>query len=88
MAFADGIPGQDTFDKYYKNSSKYENSPRDGAISSDASLFHIKPAAPFQQYNLEHIDFFTRHSLNNLLQIHGFRESQCERYDIKWGGNC
>lgn len=206
MVFADGIPGQETFDRYYENRSKYENSLRDGAISSDdadrfrkvagdldryirdrglrilevgastggmlevlkekgfsnlqgidpspvchelakarrisvktqsleelstegaefdlililavlehvrdvhgfiesikgvlssgaflfvqvpdASVFHIKPDAPFQQFSLEHINFFSRHSLNNLMRIHGFEEKECEQYDIKWGGNC
>ena len=39
----------------------------------DATQFADWPDAPFQQFSTEHINFFSGASLQNLMQVHGFR---------------
>jgi len=39
----------------------------------DLEGFHLTNEAPFQEFSTEHINFFTRASLTNLLGRHGFR---------------
>ena len=39
----------------------------------DVSAFSNAPDAPFQQFSLEHINFFSVHSLHNLMIARGFR---------------
>ena len=39
----------------------------------DATQFADWPDAPFQEFSTEHINFFSRCSLVNLMQVHGFR---------------
>ncbi|HUI90545.1 MAG TPA: class I SAM-dependent methyltransferase [Anaerolineales bacterium] len=38
----------------------------------DASNFASSPDAPFQEFSMEHINFFTSQSLTNLMGVHGF----------------
>lgn len=39
----------------------------------DASRYHEGEDAPFQEFSLEHINFFSRASLKNLLEVNGFK---------------
>jgi SAM-dependent methyltransferase len=39
----------------------------------DLEGFHLTNEAPFQEFSTEHIHFFTRKSLDNLLACHGFQ---------------
>jgi SAM-dependent methyltransferase len=39
----------------------------------DASRYQPAADAPFQEFSVEHINFFSRRSLTNLLQLRGFR---------------
>jgi len=41
----------------------------------DVSAFSNAPDAPFQQFSFEHINFFSAHSLNNLMMTRGFKPS-------------
>jgi SAM-dependent methyltransferase len=38
----------------------------------DAARFADLPDAPFQEFSTEHIDFFSKTSLTNLLELHGY----------------
>jgi hypothetical protein len=44
----------------------------------DAGRFALHPGAPFQQLNTEHINFFSRPSLSNLMASVGFAEHTVE----------
>jgi SAM-dependent methyltransferase len=44
----------------------------------DASRYHPQMDAPFQEFSVEHINFFSRDSLTNLMQMRGFRA-------VAWG---
>lgn len=50
----------------------------------DASRFALRPDAPYQEFSLEHINFFSPTSLNNLMHFHGYalvwtREHYCDQ---------
>lgn len=48
----------------------------------DAAAFHLWPGAPFQEFSTEHINFFSRTSLRNLMALIGLREEFCEHYEV------
>lgn len=41
-------------------------------VVPDASRYHLFPDAPFQQFNIEHINHFSQQTLNSLFQINGW----------------
>jgi len=48
----------------------------------DAAAFHLWPGAPFQEFSTEHINFFSRVSLRNLMARGGLHEAHCARYEV------
>jgi SAM-dependent methyltransferase len=47
----------------------------------DATAFLGCPNAPFQEFSVEHINFFSATSLANLMRRHGFATTYCEKAD-------
>ena len=45
----------------------------------DAASFARSPDAPFQEFSIEHINFFSKTSLTNLLARHGFRVAMLQQ---------
>ncbi len=45
----------------------------------DASRYPEGEDAPFQEFSLEHINFFGRGSLKNLLEVNGFEQFSCQQ---------
>lgn len=49
----------------------------------DASQYHRGEDAPFQEFSVEHINFFGPESLHNLFAVHGFKSTQQEQVLIE-----
>ena len=54
----------------------------------DAAAFHAWPDAPYQQFSTEHINYFSRTSLGNLLRLRGFEEEARWEYAVSGGQGC
>jgi len=50
----------------------------------DVAQFARWPNAPFQQFSIEHINFFSVTSLTNLMQLNGFGRVFCRQDAHKW----
>lgn len=51
----------------------------------DASRFSDGENAPFQEFSVEHINFFGPPSLGNLMRMNGFTETRCEQESTEVG---
>lgn len=49
----------------------------------DASKYAAGDDAPFQEFSVEHINFFGPQSLSNLMAAHGFKTIHCEQAEIR-----
>jgi SAM-dependent methyltransferase len=54
----------------------------------DAAAFHVWPDAPYQQFSTEHINYFSRTSLGNLLRPRGLEEEARWEYAVSGGQGC
>jgi SAM-dependent methyltransferase len=54
----------------------------------DAAAFHRWPDAPYQHFSTEHINFFARRSLGNLVKLSGFEEEESWEYEVSGGPGC